>query len=158
MIVLLVFNFAGKSILHLKPANSIHSERVKNTLIFNTFVLCQVFNEFNARKPDEFNVFSGVTKNRLFMGIIAITVVLQVLIIEFLGKFAKTVRLNWKLWLVSVVIGFMSWPLAALGKLVPVPKTPLSEYFAPLTKCFRRSEPAREDSDDCQGSGTHGVG
>lgn len=38
----------------------------------------QIFNEFNARKPDEMNVFKGVTKNRLFMGIIGFTVVLQV--------------------------------------------------------------------------------
>lgn len=38
----------------------------------------QIFNEFNARKPDEINVFTGVTKNYLFMGIIGITCVLQV--------------------------------------------------------------------------------
>jgi len=38
----------------------------------------QVFNEFNARKPDEMNALRGVTKNHLFMGIIGITVVLQV--------------------------------------------------------------------------------
>ncbi|KAJ6847310.1 calcium-transporting ATPase 8, plasma membrane-type-like [Iris pallida] len=43
--------------------------KIQNTFIFNTFVLCQVFNEFNARKPDELNVFRGVTRNRLFMGI-----------------------------------------------------------------------------------------
>jgi len=38
----------------------------------------QVFNEFNARKPDSFNIFKGVTRNYLFMGIVATTVVLQV--------------------------------------------------------------------------------
>lgn len=38
----------------------------------------QIFNEFNARKPDEFNIFKGVTKNYLFMGIVGLTVVLQV--------------------------------------------------------------------------------
>ena len=38
----------------------------------------QIFNEFNARKPDEMNVFSGVTKNYLFMGIVGSTFVLQV--------------------------------------------------------------------------------
>lgn len=38
----------------------------------------QIFNEFNARKPDEFNIFKGITKNYLFMGIIAVTLVLQV--------------------------------------------------------------------------------
>ncbi|XP_068643358.1 calcium-transporting ATPase 5, plasma membrane-type-like [Aristolochia californica] len=133
--VLLVLNFAGRNILNLEHDSKGHADKVKNTLIFNTFVFCQIFNEFNARKPDEMNVFRGITKNRLFMGIIAITVILQILIIEFLGKFAKTVRLNWKLWIVSIIIGFISWPLAIVGKLIPVPKTPLMEFFAPLCMC-----------------------
>jgi len=33
--------------------------------------------------------------------------VMQVIIIEFLGKFTSTVRLDWELWLVSVVIAFV---------------------------------------------------
>ncbi|XP_010276717.1 PREDICTED: calcium-transporting ATPase 10, plasma membrane-type [Nelumbo nucifera] len=129
VVVLLVLNFHGRSILHLKSDTNAHADKVKNTLIFNAFVLCQIFNEFNARKPDEINVFSGVTRNHLFMGIVGITLVLQIIIIEFLGKFTSTVRLNWKYWLVSVAIGFISWPLAILGKLIPVPETPFGEFF-----------------------------
>ncbi|KAK1584228.1 hypothetical protein Q3G72_030968 [Acer saccharum] len=101
--VLLVLNFNGKSLLNLEHDTSDHANKVKNTLIFNSFSMCQIFNEFNARKPDEKNIFIGITKNRLFMGIVALTVVLQILIIEFLG----TVRLNWKHWMISVVIGFI---------------------------------------------------
>jgi Ca2+-transporting ATPase len=94
-----------------------------------------VLNEFNARKPDQLNIFKGITGNRLFMAIIAVTVVLQVkalkyffayggccylgfcyclflycvqvLIIEFLGKFMSTVRLSWQLWLVSIGLAFV---------------------------------------------------
>lgn len=127
--VLLVLNFQGKRILNLESDSNAHSNKVKNTLIFNSFVLCQIFNEFNARKPDEKNIFGGITKNRLFMGIVAVTLVLQILIIQFLGKFASTTRLNWKHWIISVVIGFISWPLAILGKLIPVPATPFSNIF-----------------------------
>lgn len=133
--VLLVLNFQGISILKLKGDTIAHATKVKNTLIFNAFVLCQIFNEFNARKPDEFNVFKGITKNYLFMGIVGATVVLQVLIIEFLGKFTATVRLSWSHWLISVIIGIISWPLAVLGKLIPVPKTPIGNG---LKKCCRR--------------------
>ncbi|XP_050228034.1 calcium-transporting ATPase 9, plasma membrane-type-like isoform X4 [Mercurialis annua] len=133
--VLLVLNFGGKNILHLENEGREHATDVKNTLIFNAFVLCQIFNEFNARKPDEFNVFSGVTKNRLFIAIVGFTFILQIILIEFAGKFTSTVRLNWRLWLISLAIGFVSWPLAAVGKLLPVPKTPLSVYFL---KPFRR--------------------
>ncbi|XP_065006132.1 calcium-transporting ATPase 5, plasma membrane-type-like isoform X2 [Musa acuminata AAA Group] len=139
--VLLVLNFGGRSILHLRNDSRAHADKVKNTFIFNTFVLCQIFNEFNARKPDELNIFSGVIRNRLFIGIVGITTLLQVLIIEFLGKFTSTVRLNWKLWLVSIAIAFISWPLALLGKLLPVPKTPFGDYFSwCCTWCSKRDD------------------
>ncbi|KAF7843134.1 Calcium-transporting ATPase 9, plasma membrane-type [Senna tora] len=137
VIVLLVLNFHGDKILQIHDSRA-HRFQVKNTLIFNAFVLCQIFNEFNARKPDEMNVFRGVTKNRLFIGIVGITFVLQILIIEFLGKFTKTVRLNWTLWLVSICIGFVSWPLALVGKLIPVSKTPWSRYMMKPWRRFRK--------------------
>lgn len=135
--VLLVLNFRGKGILKLEDANRDQADKVKNTVIFNSFVLCQIFNEFNARKPDEINVFKGVHRNRLFVFIVSLTLVLQVIIIMFLGKFTSTVRLSWKLWLVSVAIGFISWPLAALGKMIPVPDMPFSETFG-RKRCTRR--------------------
>ncbi|XP_060172095.1 calcium-transporting ATPase 8, plasma membrane-type-like isoform X3 [Lycium barbarum] len=81
--VLLILNFRGRELLHLEHETNARAIKLKNTLIFNAFVLCQVFNEFNARKPDEMNVFKGVQKNRLFIGIVGVTVVLQVLIIFF---------------------------------------------------------------------------
>jgi hypothetical protein len=37
-----------------------------------------VFNEANSRKPEELNIFDGVSRNRLFLGVVGITVVLQV--------------------------------------------------------------------------------
>ncbi|KAG5096845.1 hypothetical protein JHK82_046699 [Glycine max] len=105
--VLLILNFRGVSLLALRDEPNRPAIKVKNSLIFNAFVLCQVFNEFNARKPDKFNIFKGVTRNYLFMGIVGITVVLQIVIIEYLGKFTKTAKLNWKQWLISVIIAFI---------------------------------------------------
>ncbi|XP_078170730.1 calcium-transporting ATPase 5, plasma membrane-type-like [Carex rostrata] len=137
IVVLLTLNFRGRSILGLEKDNAAHAEKVKNTFIFNTFVFCQVFNEFNSRKPEELNIFEGIMKNRLFIGIIGITVILQALIIEFLGKFASTVKLSWKLWLVSIAIAFFSWVLAAVGKLIPVPKKPLQDI---LCSCFYKKK------------------
>ncbi|CAN7038705.1 unnamed protein product [Brassica rapa subsp. trilocularis] len=138
--VLLVLNFRGISILGLEHEVPTHATRVKNTIIFNAFVLCQAFNEFNARKPDEKNIFKGVIKNRLFMGIIVITLVLQVIIVEFLGKFASTTKLNWQQWLICVGIGVISWPLALVGKFIPVSKTPLSNKL----KCWGKKKSSGE--------------
>ncbi|KAL3528503.1 hypothetical protein ACH5RR_007825 [Cinchona calisaya] len=138
--VLLTLNFCGKSVLN-KDDDGGHANMVKNTLIFNAFVFCQIFNEFNARKPEEFNVFTGVTKNKLFTGIVGTTLVLQIIIIQFLGKFTSTVRLDWQLWLVSIAIGLFSWPLAIIGKLIPVPETPLAKI---LSKPYQRLIAARD--------------
>lgn len=41
--ILLVLNFDGKNILRLNNETREHADKVKNTFIFNTFVLCQVF-------------------------------------------------------------------------------------------------------------------
>uniref|UniRef100_J3MUF6 Calcium-transporting ATPase n=1 Tax=Oryza brachyantha TaxID=4533 RepID=J3MUF6_ORYBR len=142
--ILLIFDFSGRSILRLQNESREDAEKTQNTFIFNTFVFCQIFNEFNARKPEEKNVFKGITKNHLFMGIIAVTTIFQILIIEFLGKFFKTVRLDWRLWLVSVAIGIISWPLAYLGKFIPVPVRPLHDYFKPT--CWRRN--SRRDEEE----------
>ncbi|XP_061951139.1 calcium-transporting ATPase 8, plasma membrane-type-like isoform X1 [Populus nigra] len=133
--VLLVLNFRGKSLLGLEHEIPQHANKVKNTLIFNAFVLCQIFNEVNSRKPDELNIFKGILKSHLFIGINAVTLLLQVIIIEFGGKFTSTVKLNWKMWLISVAIAFMSWPLAFIGKFIPVPKSPLHKFF---TRRFHR--------------------
>ncbi|XP_057548276.1 calcium-transporting ATPase 9, plasma membrane-type-like isoform X1 [Amaranthus tricolor] len=138
--ILLVFNFGSTNFSQLKEGDLTHQNKLKNTLIFNAFVLCQLFNEFNARKPEEMNVFKGVTSNHLFMGIIGITLLLQIIIIEFLGKFTSTVRLNWKLWLLSISVGLFSWPLAIIGKFIPVPKIPLSKM---LRKPFQRRKNTR---------------
>ncbi|GFP83633.1 calcium-transporting ATPase 8 plasma membrane-type [Phtheirospermum japonicum] len=129
VIVLLILNFRGRSILVLEHESSDHAFQVKNTLIFNAFVLYQIFNEFNARKPDEINVWKGVTKNPLFMGIVFLKwcfsliifiSLLQVVIILFLGKFTSTVLLRWELWLVSVAIGFIR--LTGQAKLIALEK------------------------------------
>ncbi|XP_071717450.1 calcium-transporting ATPase 10, plasma membrane-type-like [Rutidosis leptorrhynchoides] len=149
--VLLVLNFDGKRILNLEHETKENALKKKNTLIFNAFVFCQIFNEFNARKPDEFNVFQGVTKNRLFIGIISFTVILQVIIIMFLGKFTTTVRLSWQLWLVSIVIGLISWPLAVVGKLIPVSERPFSKYFTSIYKSCKPSQ--RRNRGSSRGNG-----
>nr|CAB3485681.1 unnamed protein product [Digitaria exilis] len=152
--VLLTLNFKGISLLQLKNDDKAHADKVKNTFIFNTFVLCQVFNEFNSRKPDELNIFKGISGNHLFIAIITITIILQALIVEFLGKFASTVKLSWQLWLVSIGLAFFSWPLALVGKLIPVPKRPFGEFFA---CCCKRSKEASDDatSDDKQSKSEH---
>ncbi|KAH0739786.1 hypothetical protein KY290_038491 [Solanum tuberosum] len=120
--VLLTLQFRGESIFGV-------SKRVNDTLIFNTFVLCQVFNEFNARNMEEKNVFKGIYKNKLFMAIIGITLVLQVVMVEFLKKFANTERLNWGQWGICIGFAAASWPIGWLVKCINVPERPIFSYL-----------------------------
>jgi Ca2+-transporting ATPase len=120
--VLLTLQFRGESIFNV-------SADVNDTLIFNTFVLCQVFNEFNARNLEKQNVFKGIHRNQLFLGIIGITIVLQVIMVEFLTKFADTVPLNWFQWVICIALAAITWPIGWFVKLIPVPEKPFFGYL-----------------------------
>lgn len=120
--VLLTLQFRGESIFHV-------SKKVNDTLIFNTFVLCQIFNEFNARKLEKKNVFEGIHRNKLFMGIIGITIILQAVMVEFLKRFANTERLTWGQWGACIGMAVLSWPIGWIIKCIPVPEKPLFSYL-----------------------------
>ncbi|CAN6922482.1 unnamed protein product [Brassica oleracea] len=105
---LLYLNFRGESILKLENKSLDQANKVKNTVIFNCFVFCQVFNEVECRTSYQGNTFSGILKNHLFLGTILLNVILQIIVIECLGIFFYTARLNLKQWLISIGIGFFS--------------------------------------------------
>ncbi|KAI3469645.1 hypothetical protein Pfo_026308 [Paulownia fortunei] len=119
--VILALKFKGNSIFRVQ-------ENVIGTLIFTTFVLLQVFNLFNAKELEEKNVFKGILKNKLFLGIAGITIILQVIMVELLNKFAHTERLDWKQWGVSIGIAAFSLPTGWLVKFIPVPKKQMLTY------------------------------
>ena len=79
-----------------------------------------MFNEINSREIEKINIFHGLFGNWIFLGIIAATVVFQVIIVEFLGAFASTVPLNWQLWLLSIALGSVGMPIAVVLKCIPV--------------------------------------
>ncbi|KFK34968.1 hypothetical protein AALP_AA5G217200 [Arabis alpina] len=117
LIVLGILNFAGKQILNL---NGPDSTAVLNTIIFNSFVFCQVFNEVNSREIEKINVFKGMFKSWVFVAVMIATVGFQVIIVEFLGAFASTVPLSWQHWLLCILIGSLSMILAVGLKCIPV--------------------------------------
>ncbi|KAL5229759.1 hypothetical protein ABZP36_028535 [Zizania latifolia] len=102
VVVLLFLQYRGRDVFG-------SGERSNGTMIFNTFVLCQVFNEFNAREIERRNVFSGVLRNPMFLCIVAVTVALQVVMVEVLTRFAGTERLGWAQWGACLAIAAMSW-------------------------------------------------
>mmetsp|Transcript_4289 Transcript_4289/g.13717 ORF Transcript_4289/g.13717 Transcript_4289/m.13717 type:complete len:995 (+) Transcript_4289:117-3101(+) len=95
------------------------AETAVNSVIFNTFIMMQLFNEFNARKIcDEINVFAGITHSRIFLYVYVITVVVQVLIMQFAGTVFHVDALSATEWGVGIAIGFISMPVSLLTKLL----------------------------------------
>ncbi|KAJ8534237.1 hypothetical protein K7X08_007561 [Anisodus acutangulus] len=123
--ILLVFNFIGKQILRLEGSET---TIVLSIFIFNTFVFCQVFNEINCRDMEKINVFRGIFGSWIFLGVIISIVVLQVVIVEFLGTFASTMPLSLELWLLSVLIGAVSLIVAVILKLITIEQRNTKHY------------------------------
>lgn len=95
----------------LKPFCAAYDYR-HYTIIFNTFVFSQLFNEFNARRTNnDWRVFSGVASNPLFIFIVVVTVVVQVVLAEFGGNFTKTSSITLEQWLVCLGYGALSLPV-----------------------------------------------
>ncbi|KAL6191795.1 hypothetical protein ACLB2K_038184 [Fragaria x ananassa] len=113
IIALLVINFQGGSLL--KNYTRDHATKVKNTMIFNTFVVCQISIEFGVRKTGIVDhPLKWITANSVFLGIVGIILVIQFIIIEFLGKAFFIVRLNRKEWQFSLTVGIVELLFALL--------------------------------------------
>uniref|UniRef100_H3DF63 Calcium-transporting ATPase n=1 Tax=Tetraodon nigroviridis TaxID=99883 RepID=H3DF63_TETNG len=90
------------------------------TIVFNTFVLMQIFNELNARKiHGERNVFEGVFNNPIFCSIVLGTLIIQILIVQFGGKPFSCMRLTIEQWLWCVFFGLGSLLWGQLVSSVP---------------------------------------
>mmetsp|Transcript_18408 Transcript_18408/g.28718 ORF Transcript_18408/g.28718 Transcript_18408/m.28718 type:complete len:1097 (+) Transcript_18408:145-3435(+) len=91
------------------------------TLIFTTFVFCQVFNEFNARSiKDDWNVFKGLATNRMFMGIIIFTILVQVALVEGAGFLLETSHLTAAQWFSCLGLGAIALPVGLLMRFIPM--------------------------------------
>ncbi|RLM66166.1 calcium-transporting ATPase 2, plasma membrane-type-like [Panicum miliaceum] len=55
-----------------------NSDLVLNTIIFNCFVFCQLFNEVSLRETERINVFEGILDNNVFAAVLGSTVRLPV--------------------------------------------------------------------------------
>jgi Ca2+-transporting ATPase len=65
----------------------------------------------------------------MFLGIIAVTLAMQVVMVELLTRFAGTQRLGLAQWGVCVAIAAMSWPIGWAVKFIPVPDRPIHEIL-----------------------------
>ncbi|XP_032303104.1 plasma membrane calcium-transporting ATPase 2 isoform X4 [Coturnix japonica] len=82
------------------------------TIVFNTFVMMQLFNEINARKiHGERNVFDGIFRNPIFCTIVLGTFAIQIVIVQFGGKpfSCSPLQLDQWMWCVFIGLGELVW-------------------------------------------------
>ncbi|KAL5575867.1 hypothetical protein UlMin_017566 [Ulmus minor] len=109
--ILVIFQFKGEAILGI-------NEQVKKSIIFNSFVLCQIFNQVNSRELEKKNVFGGLHRNVWFWVAVVSIVILQVGFIEVAHILVGYARLNMAQWAVCLFIGMLSCVVDSAAKFI----------------------------------------
>jgi Ca2+-transporting ATPase len=117
-----VFPFLGIEGMEETNYQTGQTDVVRNTIVFNSFVLCQLFNEINCRFLGdgkiysvslifaERNVFKGVLKNWIFLAVVGGSTLVQFLLVQFGGTVVKTTALTFVQWVFCLFLGGFSIP------------------------------------------------
>ncbi|XP_036957786.1 plasma membrane calcium-transporting ATPase 2-like isoform X3 [Acanthopagrus latus] len=115
LIIIFTLLFAGENFFDIDSGRNapLHSPPSEHyTIVFNVFVMMQLFNEINARKiHGERNVFEGIYRNPIFCSVVLGTFALQIIIVQFGGKpFSCTaLTIDQWLWCVFIGVGELLW-------------------------------------------------
>lgn len=128
IIVLTVMIFYGDVIFNVPSDRNLEHFTWNNvngyhfTIFFNIFVFMQVFNSINARKlqKDEYNVFSGIMGNWLYLLIQTIIVVGQMILVTFGGRAVRTHPLSIVQHCECIGIACLTLVWGFLVKLLPI--------------------------------------
>ncbi|XP_066559299.1 plasma membrane calcium-transporting ATPase 4 isoform X1 [Amia ocellicauda] len=109
LVIIFTLLFAGEKIFDIDSGRNtpLHAPPSEHyTIVFNTFVMMQLFNEINARKiHGERNVFEGVYRNPIFCSVVLGTFGCQIIIVQYGGKPFSCSGLTFDQWLWCVFIG-----------------------------------------------------
>uniref|UniRef100_H2Z407 Calcium-transporting ATPase n=1 Tax=Ciona savignyi TaxID=51511 RepID=H2Z407_CIOSA len=149
LIVIFVLLFAGDVLFDIDSGRglSLHSTPTQHfTIVFNVFVLMQIFNEINARRIHGENVFNGVFTNPIFCCILIGTFILQVIIVEFGGQAFTTTGLSLSQWLWCVFLGMFELVWGQIVSSIPNKNLP---KFLSIGKSEPEVDPAlRGEAED----------
>uniref|UniRef100_A0A4W6CBL3 Calcium-transporting ATPase n=1 Tax=Lates calcarifer TaxID=8187 RepID=A0A4W6CBL3_LATCA len=115
LVIIFTLLFAGETFFDIDSGRNapLHSPPSEHyTIVFNVFVMMQLFNEINARKiHGERNVFEGIYRNPIFCSVVLGTFALQIIIVQFGGKpFSCTaLTIDQWLWCVFIGVGELLW-------------------------------------------------
>lgn len=119
LVVTFVLYFAGSSILGYSKTDAVLQTEL-NTMVFNTFVWMQIFNEFNNRRLDnKLNIFEGVHRNYFFIVINIIMVAGQIMIVFVGGAAFQIKRIDGTQWAICILCAFPCLLWAVVLRCIP---------------------------------------
>ncbi|KAL3058870.1 hypothetical protein OYC64_010917 [Pagothenia borchgrevinki] len=153
LIIIFTLLFAGEKIFDIDSGRNapLHSPPSEHyTIIFNTFVMMQLFNEINARKiHGERNVFDGIFRNPIFCTIVFGTFAAQIVIVQFGGKPFSCQPLNLEKWMWCIFLGLGELVWGQVIASVPNSKLRFLRRAGQLTrKDDLPEEDTNEDNDE----------
>ncbi|KAF5949793.1 hypothetical protein HYC85_011786 [Camellia sinensis] len=113
--VLLIIQFEGGQAIH-----GVDEHNVIKTMIFNTFILCQVFNLFNTMELEKKQVFTVVVQSYCFLASVVAVLAVQVLLIQLATILTDYVRLNWVQWAFCFLFSSLSWVFDRVLKVIDI--------------------------------------
>ncbi|CAF4258714.1 unnamed protein product, partial [Rotaria sp. Silwood2] len=134
--VILFILSAGPTIFSIgdgRPVDSIFKSSEHFTIIFNVFILMNLFNEINYQQiHGEKNVFHTLSKNSIFYGIWIFTFVAQIALVHYGSLAFSCVALTFKQWIWCLLLGasVLPWNQVTIFSFVLL-------YFITNFICFR---------------------
>lgn len=123
--VLCVIMFLGPELLNIPSSYDMEkfnlAEGVHFTIVFNTFVFMQIFNEINCRKlrKNEWNVFEGIFSNWIFILIEVMTTLVQICVVQYGGNFVECSPLTLNQHMLCVGLGLGGFVVGVFIKCIP---------------------------------------
>ncbi len=109
MLFFLFLNIKGPKVFNIddgRPVDNTFKPSQHFTMIFNVFVLMNLFNGINSRKiPGEKNIFDGILRNPYFIVIWIVTFVLQIVLVQYGSYGFCCVPLTLKQWMCCLLFG-----------------------------------------------------
>ncbi|KAM9351448.1 plasma membrane calcium-transporting ATPase 3b isoform 1-T1 [Symphorus nematophorus] len=153
LVIIFTLLFIGERMFNIDSGRNapLHSPPSEHyTIIFNTFVLMQLFNEINARKiHGERNVFDGIFSNPIFCTIVLGTFAVQIVIVQWGGKPFSCAPLNVEQWLWCLFVGVGELLWGQVIATVPAERLPcLKEAGLGLEPGEEEGEELAEDEEE----------
>uniref|UniRef100_A0AAQ5ZM26 Calcium-transporting ATPase n=1 Tax=Amphiprion ocellaris TaxID=80972 RepID=A0AAQ5ZM26_AMPOC len=153
LVIIFTLLFIGERMFNIDSGRNapLHSPPSEHyTIIFNTFVLMQLFNEINARKiHGERNVFDGIFSNPIFCSIVLGTFAVQIVIVQWGGKPFSCAPLNVEQWLWCLFVGVGELLWGQVIATVPTERLPcLKEAGLGLEPSEEEGEELAEDEEE----------